>query len=78
MNKKAIDKLVAEKRLRPLSTPPFDRVDRLLAVSSKDLKNVRKFLEIDESLAQARAEALCELAGGERKTPRAVALGLSR
>ena len=51
MNKKAIDKLVADRRLRRLSKPPFDQVDRLLAASMKDLTNVRKYLEIDESKA---------------------------
>lgn len=51
MNQKAIDKMVAEKRLRQISRPPFDQVDRLLAASQKDLGNVRKFLEIDEAKA---------------------------
>ena len=51
MNRKAIDRLVAEKRLRKLSNPPFDQADRLLAAAQKDLGNVRKFLEIDEAKA---------------------------
>src|SRR5881397_4050549 len=51
MNQKVIDMLIAEKRLRRLSKPPFDQVDRLLAACRKDLKNIRKFLEIDESKA---------------------------
>ncbi|MBI4564970.1 MAG: HEPN domain-containing protein [Planctomycetes bacterium] len=51
MNLKAIDKMVAEKRLRKLSKPPFDQVDRLLAASQRDLGNVRKFLAIDETKA---------------------------
>lgn len=51
MNQRAIDELVAEKRLRKLLRPPFDQVDRLLAASQKDLGNVRKFLEIDEAKA---------------------------
>jgi len=51
MNQKAIDKFVAEKRLRRLSKPPFDQVDRLLAAAQKDLGNVRKFLQIDEAKA---------------------------
>lgn len=51
MNQKAIDKLVAEKRLRRLSTPPFDQVDRLLAAAQKDLGNLRKYLAIDEAKA---------------------------
>lgn len=51
MNQKAIDKLVADQRLRKLSKPPFDQVDRLLAAALKDIGNVRKFLEIDEAKA---------------------------
>lgn len=51
MNRKTIDKLVGEQRLRKLSKPPFDQVDRLLAAARKDLGNVRKFLQIDEAKA---------------------------
>jgi len=51
MDLKAIDKLVADQRLRKLAKPPFDQVDRLLAAARKGLGNVRKFLEIDEATA---------------------------
>jgi hypothetical protein len=51
MNDKAIEKLVAEGRLRQLPRPLFDQADRLLAAARKDLGNVRKFLEIDEAKA---------------------------
>lgn len=51
MNVKAIEKLVAEGRLRQLPRPLFDQADRLLAAARKDLGNVRKFLEIDEAKA---------------------------
>lgn len=51
MDQKAIDTLIAEQRLRKLSKPPFDQVDRLLAAARKGLDNVRKFLEIDEATA---------------------------
>jgi uncharacterized protein (UPF0332 family) len=51
VNQKAIAKLVAEKRLRKLSKPPFDQVDRLLASSRKDVGIVKKVLAIDEAKA---------------------------
>ncbi len=75
MNQKAIDRMVAENRLRRLAKAPFDQVDHLLAASLKDLQNNRKFLEIDEAKAydtayegdvligRAEAEAAIEEAG---------------
>jgi hypothetical protein len=51
MNRKAIDRMISENRLRRLPAAPFDQVDRLLAASLKDLRNAPRFLEIDESKA---------------------------
>jgi uncharacterized protein (UPF0332 family) len=51
VNAKAIEKLVTEGRLRRLPRPLFDQADRLLTAARKDLRNVRKFLEIDEAKA---------------------------
>lgn len=51
MNPQAIDPLLKEDRLRRLNRPAWDQVDRLLAASEKDLKTVRKILEIDEARA---------------------------
>ncbi len=51
MNRAAIERMVTEKRLLRLARPAFDQVDRLLASASKDVGNVRRFLEIDENRA---------------------------
>lgn len=56
MNQKAVDKMVAEQRLRKLSTPPFDQVDLLLAASRRN----RLTYEGDVVIGRAEAEAAIE------------------